>query len=105
MGNNQTTKTTDSQNVDSCADERKLLIVSQTKQTSNQHSPQKYLSLFSGVGGFEYGIRKATNNQWECVGFSEIDKHSTLIYKKHFPTHRELGDITKINVNELLPLL
>lgn len=61
----------------------------------------KYLSLFSGVGGFELGISKATNNEWECVGFSEIDKHSIKTYKARFPDHRELGDITKINAAEL----
>ena len=30
--------------------------------------------MFSGIGGFELGIRKATEGKWECIGFSEIDK-------------------------------
>ena len=85
------------------------------------------MSLFSGIGGFEYGINKAiqrrakrsccgmgisskrnsTNNDGEpwknytCVGFSEIDKYATEVYKKHFPTHKEYGDVSKINWNDV----
>ena len=36
----------------------------------------KYLSLFSGIGGFELGIGKTH----ECIGFSEIDKYAIQIY-------------------------
>jgi DNA (cytosine-5)-methyltransferase 1 len=90
----------------------------------------KYFSMFSGIGGFELGIQKAHNNKpqpqmWEseegrdwgidkrgallhdrqhsasCVGFSEIDKYATQIYKKHFPNHKNWGDATKINPSEL----
>jgi len=57
----------------------------------------KYLSLFSGVGGFELGIGEKA----ECIGFSEIDKYATQIYKKHFPNHKNYGDITKINTSTL----
>jgi len=61
----------------------------------------KYFSMFSGIGGFEYGIQKATNNQWECVGYSEIDKYAIQVYSKHFPTHTNYGNATKINPTEL----
>ena len=44
----------------------------------------KYLSLFSGIGGFELAIQSIFPNA-ECVGFSEIDKHAIKTYKKHFP--------------------
>jgi DNA (cytosine-5)-methyltransferase 1 len=99
----------------------------------------KYLSLFSGYGGFELGIQQAygvgtqsTNKkskqtepqiqfggigttvevessvlstdkwgEWPiCIGFSEIDKYATQIYKKHF-NHKEYGDIKTINPAEL----
>ena len=53
----------------------------------------KYLSLFSGIGGFELGI----GDKAECIGFSEIDKYAIQIYLKHFPTHKNYGDITKID--------
>lgn len=51
----------------------------------------------------------STNTQQEClgtqqphcIGFSEIDKYASQVYKSHFPNHHEYGDITKINENEL----
>ena len=87
----------------------------------------KYLSLFSGIGGFELGIEK----KGECVGYSEFDpscdkqkckgyhtaisqykskcgtcgkiktQYAPIIYEKHFPTHTNFGDITKINATKL----
>jgi len=56
----------------------------------------KYFSLFSGIGGFEKGM----GDKGECVGFSEIDKYATQIYKKHF-NHKEYGDVSKINWNKV----
>ena len=93
----------------------------------------KYLSLFSGIGGFELGIQQAYEhlqndtstggfgqeesipigrvpnasskpNQRQhpsCIGFSEIDKYATQIYQKHFPNHKNYGDITKIDEKSL----
>jgi len=114
----------------------------------------KYLSLFSGIGGFELGIQQAyetTRNtnvqkvggrqeneegelqengerlhsisskttlpirdrdnehadrsfderQPNCIGFSEIDKYATKVYKHHYPKHKEYGDITSINEKTL----
>ncbi|RKZ11066.1 DNA (cytosine-5-)-methyltransferase [Candidatus Fermentibacteria bacterium] len=57
----------------------------------------KYLSLFSGIGGFELGI----GGKAECIGYSEIDKYAIQIYEKHFPTHTAFGDITKIEAATL----
>ena len=56
----------------------------------------KYLSLFSGIGGFELGI----GDRAECIGYSEIDKYAIQIYQKHF-NHKNYGDITKIIAKEL----
>jgi DNA (cytosine-5)-methyltransferase 1 len=94
----------------------------------------KYLSTFSGIGGFELGIQQAyeSNNTGEqeqdgasrgrhsfsdgiesdnklnvlqtsptCIGFSEIDKYAIQIYQSHFPNHKNYGDITTINTDEL----
>lgn len=89
----------------------------------------RYFSTFSGIGGFELGIQSALNalelggrGQTEsnvattgtdfsgksdirqpsnCVGFSEIDKYATSIYQKHFPEHKNYGDITKIDATTL----
>lgn len=86
----------------------------------------KYFSLFTGIGGFELGIEQAYEilyNQSKnarfsneedissanglnverttCVGFSEIDKYAEQIYKRHYPKHKNYGDITKINEKDL----
>ncbi len=58
----------------------------------------KYLSLFSGIGGFELGMPK----DWECIGFSEIDKYAIQIYQNHFLQHKNYGNITTIDT-ALLP--
>ena len=56
-----------------------------------------YLSLFSGIGGFELGIGKCAT----CIGYSEIDPYAISIYKSHFPNHKLYGDITTINPKDL----
>lgn len=88
----------------------------------------KYLSLFSGIGGFELGIhnalaksrilgngdnRELPNNNSEllqgtmqsatpiCIGYSEIDPYADAIYKYNFGGHKNYGDCTKINPKEL----
>ena len=87
----------------------------------------KYLSLFTGIGGFEKGIIQAYENtkirfnessiqrpdnsgntesgrrysEPDCIGFSEIDKYATKIYQSHFPEHKNYGDITRIKEEDL----
>ena len=112
----------------------------------------KYLSLCSGIGGFELGMLKAyvdsTNRKKNksrkkyktendearerlepeagknsssperltrkytdlfrpgpepltCVGYAEIDKYAIQIYERHFPSHKNYGDIRKIKTKEL----
>ena len=92
----------------------------------------KYFSLFSGIGGFEHGIQRASkqipstserqkevgdsrifNNETKfdmrynrqsspsCVGFSEIDKYAIQIYKKHFPKHKEYGNVSNIKWSDV----
>jgi len=62
----------------------------------------KYFSMFSGIGGFEHGIEKAnTQTDFECVGYSEIDKYAVSIYEKHYPNHINYGDATKIRTETL----
>lgn len=56
-----------------------------------------YFSLFSGIGGFEYGIAKYA----KCVGCSEIDRYARAIYKFHYPEHKNYGDARTINTSEL----
>lgn len=83
----------------------------------------KYFSMFSGIGGFELGIKRGVNlrpakqskskrsgkyngtadkfEKWQCMGFSEIDKYAIQIYQKHFPSHKNYGDATKLIPEEL----
>ena len=78
----------------------------------------KYLSLFSGIGGFELGIQQAYENlskterekqggdaqnsphiikpllplqQLSCIGYSEVDKYAIKIYERHWgcTTHQK----------------
>ena len=61
-----------------------------------------YLSLFSGIGGFEHGIEQSQfSDELNCIGFGEIDKYAKNIYKKHYPNHPDLGDVTKIRTEDL----
>lgn len=60
----------------------------------------KYFSMFSGIGGFEYGLQQSKHS-FENVGFSEIDKYAVSIYERHYPNHTNYGDATKIKTEEL----
>jgi site-specific DNA-cytosine methylase len=52
----------------------------------------KYLSLFTGIGGFELAIENVFPDA-ECLGFSEIDPIISRFYMNKHPSHRELGDV------------
>src|SRR3990167_5459908 len=58
----------------------------------------RYFSLFTGIGGLDYGLEKMGAN---CVGYSDIKKSSIEIYESHYPEHSNYGDITKINFIDL----
>jgi len=57
----------------------------------------KYFSTFSGVGGFELGMPDG----YECVGFSEIEKHASRVLNFRFPNIKNYGDISNINWADL----
>ena len=86
----------------------------------------RYFDAFAGYGGFSLGIKRAyesLHSQSEnerlqdegnitgsdglnvqgatCVGYSEINKYAIETYSKHFPEHKNYGDLTKINAEEL----
>ena len=60
----------------------------------------RYFSMFSGIGGFEYGLQQSKHD-FKNVGYSEIDKYAVSIYEKHYPNHTNYGDATKINTEDL----
>ena len=59
----------------------------------------RYLSLFSGIGGFEVAIHQHASAT--CVGYSEIDKHAIAEYERHYPDHTNLGNVTKITKKDI----
>ncbi|KAI9008262.1 S-adenosyl-L-methionine-dependent methyltransferase [Gaertneriomyces semiglobifer] len=69
---------------------------------SNVQMPStlRYLSLFSGIGGAELAMSKVFPHAI-CVGFAEIDPDATKIYLEHFDTHKNLGDVKSIAVDQL----
>lgn len=84
----------------------------------------RYFSMFSGIGWFELGIQRMSDNRpnlrngvenlqsdcsntsqsqiwFDCIGYSEIDKYAIQVYEKHFKGHKNYGDATKIKTAEL----
>ena len=62
----------------------------------------KLLDLFSGIGGFHKGFEKA-GFEFDWVGFSDIDKYASAVYKYRYPDAKELGDIAAIRPERDLP--
>ena len=60
----------------------------------------KLFSMFSGYGGAEFALKKA-NIDFECVGFSEIDKFAIQCYLQNHGDIKNYGDCTTIKVEEL----
>ena len=56
----------------------------------------KIIDLFSGIGGFSLGFKRA-GYQFTEHYFSEIDKHAIANYKYNFPNAKYIGDITSIH--------
>ncbi len=58
----------------------------------------KWLSLFSGIGGFDLALR---NQGQEIIGACEIDEHARRVYGKHFPKTKIWPDATQLDIIEL----
>ena len=58
------------------------------------------LDLFSGIGGFHKGFEQA-GFTFDYVGFSEIDKYASAVYKYNYPNAKELGDVKLIRSENL----
>lgn len=60
----------------------------------------RYLSLFSGIGGFDLGADRAG---WTCIGQCEIDPFCRAVLAKHWPTvwrHDDVRTLTAEMVRE-----
>ncbi len=44
---------------------------------------------------------RGNNLNWECAGYSEIDRYASAIYRYHYPNQRNYGDATRLNPEEL----
>jgi DNA (cytosine-5)-methyltransferase 1 len=56
----------------------------------------KLFSLFTGIGGLDYGLK----NRTELVGYSEIKESSIKIFEKYHKG-KNYGDITKLDLDKL----
>lgn len=57
----------------------------------------KFIDLFSGIGGFHYGLEKCGG---KCVFASEIDKYAIETYEHNYGI-TPAGDISKIDIKEI----
>ncbi len=57
----------------------------------------KFLSLFSGIGGFDLGLERAG---MECVGQVEIDPYCIAVLAKHWPNVKRLEDVRQVRGDE-----
>lgn len=64
---------------------------------TNNNNIFKYVSLFSGIGGFETALN---NLGGECVLASEIDKFAEQAYQVLYG-HSTAGDITKVDAKDV----
>ena len=55
----------------------------------------KYLSLFSGIGGFDVAFTEAG---MECVGMCEIDKNAQEVLRHNFPGVNIYNDVKEIGI-------
>lgn len=60
----------------------------------------KVVSLFSGIGGFEEGLRESLID-YEVVLASEIDRYARKSYLANFPDTKLLGDVKLINEKDV----
>lgn len=62
-----------------------------------EYKPFNYVSLFSGIGGFEQALNKLGGT---CVMASEIDKYANQSYEILYG-HPTVGDVTKIAAEDV----
>ena len=55
----------------------------------------KFVSLFSGIGGFDLAFERAG---MECISVCEIDKNAQAILRRHFPKAELFNDVRKVGI-------
>ena len=61
----------------------------------------RFIDLFGGIGGFRLGIERATNKEWNCVWYCDVDKYAVQIYNERFGEDYEPADIRKIHERDI----
>jgi DNA (cytosine-5)-methyltransferase 1 len=61
----------------------------------------KFLSLFSGIGGFDLGLERAG---MECIGQVENNEFCNKVLAKHWPDVKRIGDIKNVKANSFKPV-
>lgn len=59
--------------------------------------PLRYLSLFSGVGGFDLGFDRAG---MECAGQVEYDEKARAVLARHWPDVKRMNDVREVKGDE-----
>jgi len=65
----------------------------------SKYSKLRLLDLFSGIGGFSYGLE--LSGGFETVAFCEIDSYCQKILKKHWPRIPIYSDIKELTGDQL----
>jgi DNA (cytosine-5)-methyltransferase 1 len=60
-----------------------------------------FVSLFSGIGGFDLAAQWA-GLKFDGYFYSEIDKHAIKVFERRFPGYAPLGDIREIKWENII---
>ncbi|MBW3113508.1 DNA (cytosine-5-)-methyltransferase [Bacillus sp. MCCB 382] len=71
--------------------------INEVNEIPFEGKPFTYVSLFSGIGGFEQALNKLGGT---CVMASEIDKFANQSYELLYG-HKTVGDITKVEAEDV----
>jgi DNA (cytosine-5)-methyltransferase 1 len=72
-------------------------VAKQSAEFSERIAEMKFLSLFSGIGGFDLGLERAG---MECVGQVEFNTFCQRVLAKHWPNVKRMGDIHGVRGTE-----
>lgn len=56
----------------------------------------RFLSLFSGIGAFDYGLERAG---WTCAGQCEVDPYCRAVLEKHWPRLPRWPDVRTLSAS------
>ncbi|GIW70271.1 MAG: hypothetical protein KatS3mg101_1018 [Patescibacteria group bacterium] len=59
----------------------------------------RFIDLFAGIGGFRYGLEKASK-EYKCIYSNKWDKYASAIYRKHWG-EIDTRDIRTVNPDEI----